>query len=338
MSRDLQGVSVAPPPSRIEILAQTPPGPLPIVVCYALLCVIWGTTWAAIQIGLEGIPPFSGAALRFAVAAVVLLLLAGVLGVRLGTSRRERVLWLVNGALSFTLTYGVVYWSEQWVPSALASVLFATYPLFMGVLAHLFLPSEPMRLLEAFGILAGFGGVAVIFSEDLSSLGGAEVTTAALVMLISPLTAAISSVIVKRWGHGVHPFSLTGVPMAIAAGVLGALALATERDHSFTWNATSVAAILYLAIFGSAVTFTLYYWLLSHLPAKRMALIAYVIPVVAILIGVMRGEPLTSRVLLGSVIVIIGVALSIHRPHNRRPPDPGHPEDSPARGNASPLL
>lgn len=314
MSRDPQGIPVTPPRSRIESLAQNPPGTFLIVVCYAVLCVIWGTTWAVIQIGLEGIPPFSSAALRFAVAAVILLLLAGLLGVRLGTSRRERILWLINGALSFTLTYGIVYWSEQWVPSALASVLFATYPLFMAVLAHLLLPSEPMRLLEAFGILAGFGGVAVIFSEDLSSLGGADMPMAALVMLISPLAAAVSSVIVKRWGHGVHPFSLAGVPMAIAAGVLGALALATERDHSFTWNTTSIAAILYLAIFGSAVTFTLYYWLLSHLPAKRMALIAYVIPVVAILIGVMRGEPLTSRLFLGSLIVIMGVALSIHRP------------------------
>ncbi|MCZ6779988.1 MAG: EamA family transporter [Acidobacteria bacterium] len=314
MSRDSQENPLAPPRSWIERLAQKPPGTFPIVVCYALLCAIWGTTWAVIQIGLESIPPFSGAALRFAVAAVILLLLAALLGVRLGTSRRERILWLINGALSFTLTYGIVYWSEQWVPSALASVLFATYPLFMAVLAHLFLPSEPMKLLEAFGILAGFGGVAVIFSEDLSSLGGAGMPMAALVMLISPLVAAVSSVIVKRWGHGVHPFSLAGVPMAIAAGALGALALVTERNRSFTWNTTSIAAILYLAIFGSAITFTLYYWLLSHLPAKRMSLIAYVIPVVAILIGVMRGEPLTSRLLLGSAIVITGVALSIHRP------------------------
>jgi drug/metabolite transporter (DMT)-like permease len=289
-------------------------GRLLIVIGYLLLCLIWGTTWAVIQIGLQGIPPFSGVSLRFALAALVLLILAVSFGVKLGTSRRERLLWLVNGTLSFALSYGVVYWSEQWVPSALASVLFATYPLFVAILAHLLLPTEPMRLVETFGIIAGFGGVAVIFSEDLSSLGGAELPRAALVMLISPLAAAISSVIVKRWGHGLHPFSLTAVPMGLAAGALGALALVFERERSFVWNAPSIAAVFYLAIFGSAVTFTLYYWLLARLPAKRMALIAYIIPVIAVLIGVLRGEPLTSRLLLGSAVVVVGVALSIHRP------------------------
>ena len=89
---------------------------------------------------------------------------------------------------------------------------------------------------------------------------------------------------------------------------------AFERDRELSFDRVSVGALLYLAIAGSAVTFSLYYWLLSHLPAKRLALIAYIIPLIAVLIGVLRDEPLTLRSLIGSALVLVGVALAIHRP------------------------
>jgi len=244
-----------------------------IVLTFAALCLIWGSTWAAIQIGLQGIPPFTGVALRFAIAAALLLVLVRLRRVPLGQIRRERLLWLVNGTLAFSISYGVVYWAEQWVPSGLASVLFATYPLFVAILAQFLLPQEAITRPEVIGSLVGFAGVGVIFSEDFAALGGSQVAVAAAVMLISPLVAAVASVLVKRWGAGVHPFSLTAVPMAMTAVIMGMVALGTERGRPVVWDGVSVSALLYLAVFGSAVTFSLYYWLLSHLPAKRLALI-----------------------------------------------------------------
>ena len=223
------------------------------------------------------------------------------------------MLWVVNGLFSFAISYGVVYWSEQWVPSGLASVLFAVYPLFVAVIGHFALPDEPLTGRELLSVLIAFGGVATIFAEDFSALGGPKVALAAAVMLISPLAAAIGSVAVKRWGGKIHPFSISAVPMAITAGVMGGLALAFERERSFSWDAVSISALLYLAVFGSAVTFSLYYWLLSHLPAKRLALVAYVVPVVAVVVGRLRGEPLTSRTLAGSALVVAGVALAVQR-------------------------
>jgi drug/metabolite transporter (DMT)-like permease len=283
------------------------------VAAYVVLCLIWGTTWSAIQIGLRGIPPLTGVALRFAIAGVLLLLFARVRGIGLGATARERWLWVCNGLFAFCISYGVVYWSEQWVPSGLASVLFATYPLFVAMLAHVMLPDERVSRRELIGIAVGFGGVAVIFSADFAALGGRQVAVAAAVMLVSPAAAAVSSVVVKRWGAGVHPLSLTAVPMTFTGMVMGALAVAYEGDRTFRPDVVSVSALLYLAIAGSAVTFTLYYWLLSYLPAKRLALIAYIIPVIAMLIGTLRGEPLTARTLGGSALVLAGVALAIHR-------------------------
>ena len=159
----------------------------------------------------------------------------------------------------------------------------------------------------------------IIFSEDFTLLGGPRVLTAAAVMLASPLAAAVGSVAVKRWGHGIHPISLTAMPMALTAAVMGAVAFGTERERVFTWDAISIGALLYLAILGSAVTFTLYYWLLSHLPVKQLALITYLIPVVAVMVGVLRGEPLTLYVLSGAAVVILGVACAVHRPAPVRP-------------------
>jgi len=294
------------------------PGPILIVLTFALLCLIWGSTWSVIQIGLRGVPPFTGVAVRFAIAAALLLLLIRVRRIRLGQVAHERRLWLVNGVLAFSISYGVVYWAEQWVPSGLTAVLFATYPLFVGILAHFILPQEALTKPEVIGSLIGFAGVGLIFSEDFAALGGRAVAVASVVMLISPLVSALASVLVKRWGAGVHPFSLTAVPMAMTAVMMGLLAWGFERDRPVVWDGVSVSALLYLAVFGSAVTFSLYYWLLSHLPAKRLALIAYIIPVEAVLIGALRDEPLTAKTLLGSALVVGGVALAVHRFATRR--------------------
>jgi len=296
------------------------PGNPLIIACVALLCLIWGTTWSVIAIGLEGIPPFSGVAIRFALASVLLLGIALPMGVKLGRKPREKRLWVVNSFGSFTISYGVVYWAEQWVPSGLTAVLFATYPFFVMLLMRFVTPEERLSVRELLGVFVGFAGVGVIFLEDFSLLGGENVAFASGIMLISPLAAAVGSVAVKRWGGHIHPFSISAVPMAMTAVVMGALAVSVERDRVFDWNPTSVGALLYLTVFGSALTFTLYYWLLTHVSVSRLALITYVIPVVAVTIGMFRGEPMTSRILVGAGLVLAGVVLAVHRKRKQATP------------------
>jgi drug/metabolite transporter (DMT)-like permease len=292
------------------------PGRGRLLAGFLLLTVIWGTTWAVIRIGLAGVPPFTGVALRFALAGALLVALAPSLGVRLGRAPRERVLWLANGILSFCLSYSAVYWSEQYLPSGLAAVLFATYPLFIAALAHFLLPGERLRKGAALGMALGFAGVAVIFSDDLSLLGGEAVRRAAFVMLVAPLVSAMASVLVKRWGSGVHPLSLAAVPMLLAGVVMGAVAFLVERHVPLVFDVRSVGALLYLAILGSAVTFTIYYWLLANMSATRLALMSYLIPIVAVAVGALLfDEPLRPRLLAGSALVLVGVVVVNRRRH-----------------------
>lgn len=253
-------------------------------------------------------------ALRFAIASAVLLALVPAFGVKLGRSGTERRLWWINAFSTFIVPYGILYWAEQWVPSGLASVLYATFPLLTVVIAHFMLPGERLTLKGILGILAGFAGVAVIFSEDFQALGGSKVATAAAILLIAPLCAAFGGVAVKRWGAGVHPLSIAAVPMALTAVVMGTLSLFFDAGRPVTLDTPSTLALLYLALCGSALPFTLYFWLLKHQTATSMSLINYVIPVIAVCVGTLfLDEPFTARIVVGTVLVLMGVGLALRK-------------------------
>ncbi len=207
----------------------------------AILVLIWGTTWAAIRISLEGIPPLTGVALRFGIAAAALLALFPVFKVRLGNSRREWAVWITNGLFTFCLSYSLLYWAEQWVPSGLAAVLFATFPLIVAVIAHFALPGEQLTRRGAVGVLIGFAGVAVIFSEDFRALLGPKVAFAASVLLLCPVFSAIGSVSVKKWGAGIHPLSTAAVPMGLCALALGPISRVAEAGREVTFSPRPVA-------------------------------------------------------------------------------------------------
>lgn len=288
----------------------------------AVLVLIWGTTWAAIRISLEGIPPMTGVALRFGIASAALLALVPVLKVRLGSGRREWTVWIANALLTFCLSYSILYWGEQWVPSGLAAVLFATFPLFVAVIAHFVLPGEQLTRRSAVGVLIGFAGVAVIFSEDFRALLGPKVAFAAVVLLLCPFFSALGSITVKKWGGGIHPLSTAAVPMGLCALILGPIAWIAEAGREVHFGLRPVLALFYLGLVGSAFPFTVYFWLLKRHTATQLSLINYAVPVVAVIIGsVFMNEPITARVILGTALVIAGVAVSVRSPSPAASPD-----------------
>jgi drug/metabolite transporter (DMT)-like permease len=285
-----------------------------------LLILIWGTTWAAIRIGLAGIPPITGVALRFTIAGLLLLLLCRWRGIPLGRTAVERRLWLLNAALSFCGSYGIVYWAEQTVPSGLTAVIFSTFPLFTLAFAHLLIPGDALRLGSLAGGVLALGGLVLVYSEDFAALGNGDVRRAAAILLISPAVSAYAAVAVKRWGKDVHPLSITAVPMLLAGVFMGGLALVVERGRTVRFDAVSIGALLYLAVIGSAVTFTLYYWLMGRMQVTRLSLIAFVIPVVALLLGALAfHEPVTWRIVAGSALVLSGVGVASLLPQRGKP-------------------
>src|SRR3954447_6915925 len=132
---------------------------------YALLVAIWSSTWVAIKVGLGDTPPLLGAGVRFALAGVGLLLLARVSGRSL---RTDLVLASVLGVLPFAVTYGLIYWSEQYVPSGLAAVLFGVLPIYVALIASVALRDEPLRARLLVGVALALGGLVVAFSESVA--------------------------------------------------------------------------------------------------------------------------------------------------------------------------
>jgi drug/metabolite transporter (DMT)-like permease len=219
--------------------------------------------------------------------------------------------WILNTLFTFCLSYSILYWAEQWVPSGLSAVLFATFPLFVAVLAHFVLPGERLTRLGAIGVLVGFAGVAVIFSEDFSKLLGPKVGFASTVLLLCPIFSALGSVGVKKWGGGIHPLATAAVPMALTGLLMAPVAWAAESGREFHFTTAPVLALFYLALVGSAIPFTLYFYLLKSLPATQLSLINYAVPVVAVIVGsLFMSEPITLRVVLGAALVVVGVAVA----------------------------
>ena len=304
---------MASPPSRWLVLATS-----------AVLVVIWGTTWSAIRLTLDGFAPFTSIAFRFALACLVLAAMARWAGARFWPrSPREWAIVSTQGILAYGVSYGFVYWAEQVVPSGLVALLFATMPLWVVLFAYGILPEERLGKFGVLGLLLGFVGLGVIFSDDIETFGGPEGLVAAALVLFSPVSAAVVQVVVKRWGKGLGAYGLTVTPLALAALVMTLLALVFEHDQPIDPAPVPVLALLYLAVLGTALTFGLYYWLLEFVSATHLSLITYLTPVVAVAIGTTWfDEPLTPRIVIGALCVLGGVGLVIgpFRSSGKKPP------------------
>jgi drug/metabolite transporter (DMT)-like permease len=290
-----------------------------------LLCLIWGSTWFAIRVGLESLPPFFSAALRYVIAAGIVAGLAIGQGIRPPAGRRLHAALLALGFLAFALSFGAVYWGEQFVPGGLAAVIFATHPLLVSLVSSRALSDEPLTARKLAGILVGFSGVAVLMLDDVA-LDHPLAPVGAAVILISPITAAVVNVGVKRFGTGLHVFNLTALPMFYGGVTLLGVSLLAEDWDGIAWTPSGVASVLYLAIFGSTIAVVAYYSLLKRLPVSRLALMSYAFPVVAVVIDVLiAGERFGTRAWLGSALVLAGVVVAGVRRRAAVPPVSGSP-------------
>ena len=171
---------------------------------FAMLCLIWGSTWLAIRIGLEGAPPFLSASLRFAVAAIVLVILAGVFRSKWPQNRTEWALVGFVGIVLFTADYGLIYWGENnGVLSGLSAILFATFPLQTALVANAFLKAERFTVQKLLGIGVGFGGVVLIFRSQLGTAGLGQVfPMLSIVLAATPEQVAGLVKLIKDFAEG----------------------------------------------------------------------------------------------------------------------------------------
>lgn len=281
---------------------------------FASLCVIWGSTWIAIKFGVESVPTFLSAALRFVVAAAVLLLVAGILRRKLPRSRTEWAATVLVGVILFVGDYGLIYWGEaNGVPSGLTAVLFAIMPLLTALAAHGLLRTEPLTAQKLVGILIGFGGVVLIFRGQLAS-AGASLFFPMLAVVLAAACGGVGTVIIKGWAHEIDAFTFNGLAMAVGAAGLAALSLASGEAWAVPSWPSGFAPILYLALLGSVVAFVTYKWLLGHMEATSASFLTLITPVVALFLGaLLANETLEPFDAIGIAVTLLGIYVSISK-------------------------
>jgi drug/metabolite transporter (DMT)-like permease len=274
---------------------------------YGVLVVIWSSTWVAIKIGLEDLPPLLGAGIRFALAGAGLLVIARLLGRPLRTNARLATLLAL---LPFAVAYGLIYWGEQYVPSGLAAVLFGIMPLYSAVLASLALAGEPLHARLIAGIAVALAGLTLAFGETLELGHSKYALAAALACAAAPFASAIGNVAIKRDGGALDAVVLNGWAM-LAGGALLLAVSALAEAWEVTWSARAVGSIAYLALIGSAVPFVTLTVLLRELPAVTMSYITLLLPFGALAFGAaLYDEPVTAPALAGAGLVAFGLAVA----------------------------
>ena len=291
------------------------------LTAFAIIYLVWGSTFLAIRVGVREVPPFLFAAMRFVAAGLALCGWTLARHERM-PSRRQWGSAFVLAFLIFVLDYGVLYWAEQRVPSGLTAVMMATIPAFMSLSEVVFLGTQKFTARLAGTLSVGLAGVTVLVSHSLH-LGGAPIDgKGAAALLVASLSWSIASAFSRKLPLPSSKTVSSGAQM-LAGGLLLSVA-ATARGELASFHPVAVSraawfALLYLIVAGSIVAFTAYVWLLQRESPTKVGAYAYVNPVVAVLLGYLfAGEPLGVRTLLGSLLVLVSVVLLTTIPARQR--------------------
>ncbi len=284
------------------------------ILVWVILCMIWGSTWIFIKIGLADLPPITFSAARFMLAAALLspLILLGKLP--LPRTGAEWKLIAFTGFLQFSVNYSAVFWSEQYLTSGLAAVLQATITVFGLVLAWIFLPSEKITKLKIAAVCIGIIGVAIIFLEQIR-IDNMLAFAGSVAIVGGAYAAAQASILVKAKGSSLHPASLVWAQMVCGLPAIIVYALAAEGNPlAVDWNWRSLLCILYLAVAGTIAAFWLYYWLLSRIESTNAMMISLVTPLIAVILGnLILGETLPPQTIAGGLLILTSIGLIVFR-------------------------
>lgn len=279
-----------------------------ILLAFAAVYVVWGSTYLAIRIGVQSLPPVLFAGARFDIAGLLLLAYAWMQGARLPNTAADWGRIALISVLMLVAANGLVVWSEQWVESNQAALIVATSALWMAGLGTLGARGEPLKPLALAGLLLGFAGVAVLVGKGLGSHLAPPLAYVALG--VSPLTWAMGSVYARRHPVSCPPLMSAALQMCIAGVFQTVFGLALGELPRWNWDPSAMAALGYLIVFGSCVAYGAYLFLVHEVPPAVLSTYAYVNPAVAVLLGwLILDEHLQPLQLLGTAVILLGVVL-----------------------------
>ena len=283
-----------------------------VLLAFAIIYFVWGSTFLAIRIGVQEVPPFLLAGMRFVIAGFVLFAWMRAKGTSSPSMREWRSVSLL-AVLFFVLDYGLVFWAEVRVPSGITAVMMATIPAFMTLSEILILRTQRLTLRLGAALAVGIGGVAVLVSRS-ASFGDAPINTfGAMALLVAGISWALGSALTRKLPLPSDKAMSSGAQMLVGGILLTLTAASLGEFHGFHIQAVSERAwiaLAYLIVAGSIVAFTAYVWLIHHESPTKVGTYAYVNPVVAVVLGYLfAGEALSFRTIIGTALILVSVVV-----------------------------
>jgi drug/metabolite transporter (DMT)-like permease len=287
-------------------------------VLLLVLGLMWGTSYAFIKLGVETLPTFTLIATRLLIGFVLLAIV--VLVAREPLPRNPRVYGnlLIMAVVNIVIPFTLITSAERSVDSAIAAIINGAVPLVVILLAALVFADEPITLNRLFGLLVGYAGVIVIVSPGLATSTGSQIS-GELALVGSTISYGIGAVFARAKMRGLRPMIPAVFQVGFALVIISVLAFVNERPLEVAWNGDAILAVVWLGVFGSGFAYLLNFRLLARIGATRTSILAYFLPIVGIISGaLMFGETIDQVVILGTGMVIAGIALVNSRLGERR--------------------
>ncbi len=286
---------------------------------FLALGLMWGTSYLFIKIGVETLPTFTLVAARLGIGLAFLAAVVAVARERLPREPRMYGHLLVMSVVNIALPFALITSAEQSVDSALAAILNGAVPLFVIVIAALFLHDEPITVNRLVGLVVGYAGVVLLVGRSLGAGGGESALGGELALLGSTASYGVGAVYARRNVRGLRPMIPALFQVGFAFVITTTIAFLTERPLEVEWTGRSLFAIAWLGLLGSGIASLCFFRLLQSWGATRTSLVAYLLPIVGIAAGALvLGEAVDLGIIAGTALVIGGVALVNSRFGQRR--------------------
>jgi drug/metabolite transporter (DMT)-like permease len=277
---------------------------------FVLLGFFWGSSYLFIKIGVDaGLPPFMLITLRLGIGFALLATVVTLARESLPRNPRIYGHLIVMGAVNIAIPFSLITWAEQSVSSALASILNAAVPLFVIVIAAIFLRDERITLNRLAGLAVGFIGVAILVGFNPADVANADLA-GEIALIGSTISYAIGAVYARRNIRGLRPMIPALFQVGFALVMVSILTLVFEHPFDVAIKPEALLAVVWLGLLGSGLAYLVFFRILGRWGATRTSMVAYLLPVFGIALGALvLSEPIDARLLIGTALVIGGVAL-----------------------------
>lgn len=274
----------------------------------AAVCIVWGTTYLALRIGVTQFPPFLFSMLRFLSAGPILIALMLTIGKAKMPDRQTLIHQAISGFLMITLGISIVGWAEVYVSSGMAAIICSIMPVWVILINLIFSNDERPTFPILAGLAIGFVGIVLIFQEHLADFASVKYRIGILFTFLGNICWAFGSVWIKRKNQHSDPFLNAGLQMFFGGLLLIPVSLVFDDYSNLQWSSDVIYSLTYLSLVGSVAGYACYSYAIKNLPMTLVSLYAYINPIVAILLGwLVLSEKLTPKIVVAMFITILGI-------------------------------